>query len=340
MAKFGSIFEVVNRERDMKSTVGLVAVFAVLLGGCSAFPSQVELPDTTRVKDGTTAYDLSDVGPYTGVFPREFERLRLLDQAGLYAGTWRKAARERRLERDIGANAQFGMAVAGAYNVARSRVAPGKWWLAGAGGLGLVQDKYKVEAQALHYSQAADAMECVRASIADVPPALWLAYDKGELLAAVSDLPADVDPDLERAHSTLSTLFLTINERMSEILHRLEAHLESDKLSVPKADEIKKAATDQVANEAPAERGGVKIASAIVDAQNLLLQARQGKVKALDERPIGVRNWIGRVASLDASTADARRAQYAKLALVSSVAYKKGILLPTKLDECVAKAGS
>lgn len=324
----------------MHLRTGLLAVFAVLLGGCAALPSQIELPDTTKVKDGTTAYDLSTVGPYMGVYPRESERGRLLDQAGLYAGTWRKAARERRLERDIGSNAQFAMAVAGAYNVARSRLTPGKWWLAGAGGLGLVQDKYKVESQALHYSQAADAMECVRASVADVPPLLWLAYDNGELLAAVSDLPANLDPDLEKAHATLSTLFLTINEKMSDIVHRLETHLESDKLSVPKADEIKKAATEQVANEAPAERGGMKMASAVVDAQNLLLQARQGNTRAVNGLPLGVQNWFARAASLDTSTADARKAQYAKAAPVSAFAYKKGILLPTKLDECVAKAGS
>lgn len=323
----------------MHLRTGLLVVIAVVLAGCAAFPSQMELPDTTKFKDGTTAYDLSTVGQYTGVYPRESERGRLLDQTGLYAGTWRKAARERRLERDLGSNAQFAMAVAGAYNVARSRVTPGKWWLAGAGGLGLVQDKYKVESQALHYSQAADAMECVRASVADVPPALWQAYDNGELLVAVSDLPTDLDSDLEKAHALLSTLFLTVNEKMSEIVHRLEAHLESDKLSVPKADEIKKAATEQVVNDAPAERAGMKMASAVVNAQNLLPQARQGNTRAVNGLSTGIQNWFLRASSLDASAAEARRAQYAKLASVSAFAYKKGILLPTKLDDCVAKAG-
>jgi hypothetical protein len=58
--------------------------------------------------------------------------------------------------------------------------------------MGLVQDKYKVESQALHYSQAAEAMECIRASVAEVPPALWNAYNANGLIPEVADLPKGV----------------------------------------------------------------------------------------------------------------------------------------------------
>ena len=173
-----------------------VVAAASSLAGCAAFPSIVTMP--TGVQSRTAPYEpeLAKVQQYAGVYPVEVDGQRLMDQAGLYAATWRKAATELLVQRDLANNAQFGATIAGVYDTARSSLRAAKWWLAGAAGIGLVEERYQIEAQALQYANAAAAMECVRTEVSAVPGSLWSEFDKdGKFIGAsppnIPSVPAD-----------------------------------------------------------------------------------------------------------------------------------------------------
>jgi hypothetical protein len=104
---------------------------------------------------------------------------------------------------------------------------------------------------------------------------------------------------------------------MSQIVHRLETHLESDKLSVPNVDEFKKAVREQIQMEKPASDGGKSLFAAIATAR-----ANAVSLPATDPRR------------------RTRLEELLVLAPISAFAYKKGIALPAKLTGCVSKAGN
>jgi hypothetical protein len=348
----------------MTYTSTTLMLAAALLAGCGAFPSQVK---KVPIPDEHGAYNLSEVKEYIGVSPLEHDQKRLLNQTALYAGTWNKAASDLRLERDIGNNGQFIMTLAGAYNVARSRLTPGKWWLAGAGGTGLILDRYQIDIQATHYEQAADAMLCARAAIADVSETFWKIYDEnGQISAVLSDIPPEATDDRGVGYETLSDLFLTINTKLGVIASRLRKNLNSDKLKPPSADEITKAVTAKQQTESSA--GGaaqtisdhVKEKVAALSSINSQEQARKfiedaakvdsdvqaGKLTPNASTPgwsslsVSKQRSLLRDKGLNSEAFVKEKEDSGKLSLISTATWKKAILLPVTLDNCLPKAGS
>ncbi|MGM9488219.1 hypothetical protein [Ideonella sp. YS5] len=76
--------------------------------------------------------------------PTVTDGLKAAQLAGVFAQTWREANRELLLERDLLNNGQFGFALGAAYNTVKQNLTAAKWAFAGAGGPGLVLDRYQI----------------------------------------------------------------------------------------------------------------------------------------------------------------------------------------------------
>jgi len=214
-----------------------------LLAGCSAFPSQVQNPTAADKQNPSVFLAKSSSGPSV---PTTKSGPEAAKQAEVFARTWRSANQELLLERDLVNNAQFGLLVAGVYNTVRNSMPAGKWALAGAGGVGLLLDRYQTEAQALAYRQGADAMECVRTSVELVPSSLWAQYDADGLLAIqTTQLEGAGIEKAQEAIDSLSTLLLTIHATLSNVVNKVYENVSSKAVRVPKADDIVKAVEAQ-----------------------------------------------------------------------------------------------
>lgn len=221
----------------------LKAAPAVLLAGCGAFPSQVQNPSTATMTDPAAFLATSDGGASV---PTVKDGLLAAKRAEAFARTWRNANKELLLARDSLNNAQFGLVVAGVYNTVRNSMPAGKWALAGAGGVGVVADRYQIEAQATAYRQGAEVMECVRSSIEMVPASIWAQYDSTGLLQMdVTNLQGAGIEKAQEAYDSLTTLLPSIFSTMSNISNKVFDNVSSKVLRVPKADDIVKAVQEQ-----------------------------------------------------------------------------------------------
>jgi hypothetical protein len=207
----------------------LAWIVAILLSGCAALPSQVSNPP-----GGAAIPAIKSVSDAT-------------NNAKAFADTWRKAKTELLLERDVLNNSQFALAVAGAYHTARRALTPAKWSLAGAGGVGLVLDRYQVEAQALAYGQGAAAMECLGARVSEVPNTFWSKFDPttGEFTMDLKDIPAGEGDDLAQAYETLQGSLIAVQNELTDVSAKVNSNVSSKALKVPDAGDIKKAVQDE-----------------------------------------------------------------------------------------------
>lgn len=222
----------------------LTAAPAALLAGCAAFPSQVQNPPAAALSNPTTFLASGDGG---SSIPTVTNPLLAAKQAETFARTWRAASRELGFERDALNNSQFGLVVAGVYNTVRNSMPAGKWALAGAGGVGLLADRYQIEAQALAYKQGAEVMECVRSSIEMVPKTVWDQYDttSGLLQMDVTNLQGAGIEKAQEAYDSMTTLLPAIFTSMSTISNKVSDNVSSKTVRVPKADDIANAVKAQ-----------------------------------------------------------------------------------------------
>lgn len=267
----------------------LTAAPAALLVGCAAFPSQVQNPPATTLSNPTTFLATGDGGSSV---PTVTNPLLAAKQAEAFARIWRAASKELGFERDVLNNGQFGLVVAGVYNTVRNSMPAGKWGLAGAGGVGLLADRYQIEAQALAYRQGAEVMECVRASIEMVPKTVWDQYDtaSGELQMDASNLQGVGIEKAQEAYESLTTLLPAIYTSMSTISSAVSDNVSSKTVRVPKADDIANAVKAQqlTAKDAEEKAKALQQASqpgANTEAANEQLQALQ-KSAALAEEDV------------------------------------------------------
>lgn len=222
----------------------LPAATAALLAGCAAFPSQVQNPPATTLSNPTALLATGDGGSSV---PTVTNPLLAAKQAEAFARTWRAASKGLGFERDVLNNGQFGLVVAGVYNTVRNSMPAGKWGLAGAGGVGLLADRYQIEAQALAYRQGAEVMECVRASIEMIPKTVWDQYDptSGLLQMDATNLQGVGIEKAQEAYESLTTLLPAIYTSMSTISNAVSDNVSSKTVRVPKADDIANAVKAQ-----------------------------------------------------------------------------------------------
>ena len=215
-----------------------------LLAGCAAFPSQVKNPPAATMNDPTAFLATSDGDSSV---PTVKDGPMAAKRAEAFARTWRIADKELLFARDLLNNGQFGLVVAGVYNTVRNSMPAGKWALAGAGGIGLLADRYQIEAQALSYRQGAEVMECVRTAIEMVPATVWSQYDSssGLLQMDVTKLEGLGIEKAQEAYESLTTLFPTIYTTMANITNKVSDNVSSKTVRVPKADDIVQAAEAQ-----------------------------------------------------------------------------------------------
>jgi hypothetical protein len=326
--------------------VGLATVaIAVGLYGCGTYPSRVALPDSHSVKDGDYAPDLSKISKDLGIYPLETDHKKVLDQASLYVGTWRGASRELLTERDTASNLQFASMIAAAYQAVRGNTRSAKWYVAGAGGLGLLQDRYHIEAHALLYRHAADAMQCLRTAIATVPEPLWIAYDEktGDFRLSTAETTSVLDEDGTQAADVLSILFRTINGKMTEIVRRLVEGMESDKVVVPSASEITAAVTKDMQTQPKADRGAVNLKLSIndtlasVDRLRVESRARRATTTTAFNLP---QTWSPLLRDADDSSRLMALQTLNDVNRISKNAMKLAIALPDAMEVCVSKVGN
>lgn len=237
----------------------LAWIVATLLSGCAAFPSQVSNPE-----GGPAIPAIKNVSDAKS-------------KAKAFADTWRQAKTDLLLERDVLNNSQFALAIAGAYNTARQALTPAKWALAGAGGVGLVLDRYQVEAQALAYGQGAAAMDCLGSRISEVPNTFWSKFDPmtGEFMMNVKDIPDGEGDDVVQAYETLQGSLVAVQMELSDVSAKVNATVGSKALKVPDAADIKKAVQDEQnsahkSDEQAKKLAGGPVSQSDVDAMSAL----------------------------------------------------------------------
>ncbi|MGM9490384.1 hypothetical protein [Ideonella sp. YS5] len=221
---------------------------ALLISGCAALPSQVKFPEgSAKLKPADALQaDVED-----SAIPRITSAEFGANQAELFARTWRQADRHLLLERDVLNNGQFGMVVSGAYNTVKGNLTAAKWALAGAGGTGLVLDRYQVEAQALAYRQGAQSMDCVRREIEAVPKSIWGQFVSGDFAMNADKLNDAIGEDKAKdAYDALSRLLVDIHDVLSEIANKVYENVSSKAVRIPKADDIVNAVKDQQLSQA------------------------------------------------------------------------------------------
>lgn len=298
----------------MRTRLACMAM-GTLLAGCSALPSLVQGPKPAELNTPAAALATTSNSFDVPTIKKGGDAAAI---AGLYARKWRDAARERLVERDVLNNTQFGLVVGGAVSAAKNSLTTAKWLLAGAGGTGLVSDRYQVEAQGIAYKQGAEAMECMRNEVNLVPSSIWSQYGAdGELLG--QGLNDGTDAKVNETKEALEVLLRVIHDRLSQATNKLYENVSSKSLRVPKADDIAKAVSDQ--QRTSAESG---------DKANAFTQARTKALVALNN-PDRVQGQV----TPDGGS-DQPRPQVPPV-VPSAAAVKTALELPTKLATCVTK---
>nr|WP_316642664.1 hypothetical protein [uncultured Roseateles sp.] len=235
-----------------KTIVVLVATMAMV--GCGTVPSSVVMPAAVPKNSNADEYlrsmraQVDTYAEYVGVRPVQRNRDTLIEQLNLFVGTWRKAQSGLLVERDIFDNAQFIGTLAATGLALKNHLSDAKKAAVGTGVLGIVESRYKIETQAANYKQGANAMECVRQKIDEVPPRAWNFFDQETGGFDVNSANAAAIAQIEK----LNRLFPDINYRMSKIVRRLRDLQEAVRISSPSVAELKaaliKAANDAVVN--------------------------------------------------------------------------------------------
>lgn len=286
----------------MRIRLALTALCA-LLAACGTAPSRVVNPELATFEDKKTlaqrmdAYkaELAKYQGFSGVWPVERTKDLVEAQINLYAATWRKAANALRLRGDVTDIGQVGGALAGAYHIVKENLKLAKHAAAGVALLGMDDKTFAISVQAVHYTQAADAMLCVRDKVAEVPPSAWRVFKAvdantpdGTQAAGEVD-PAYVSDKTEEMVAALNDTFPSLNRSMGAIADKLRAKQESQQLSLASpaaiADSLR--ASAKAVETAQASGAGFKT-------QNLLTSSAQSPVseaaiKALLAMPVKVR---------------------------------------------------
>ncbi len=94
-------------------------------------------------------------------------------QLRAYAITWDNAETELRYELTGADSFEFAALVWSAYKIATGRMHDAKWGAAAAGGVGLFESKYQIQVQAVNYRNANVAIRCLYKNIHSLPSAFW-----------------------------------------------------------------------------------------------------------------------------------------------------------------------
>jgi hypothetical protein len=259
----------------------LRSALAISLGaavaGCALFPANVQNPSEEQQRT-----DDPSLHTYQGVRPIATTQPELTRQFDAYVGVWRKNEHDLAIQLDAGDAFQFASLVWSAYKTATGHLHDAKWGIAAAGGVSLLTDRFQVQNQSHTYSNAADAMACIRTSVQALPPNFWALYDASALTIDQDTLTAylvsdgrDTQEKAQQAYEAIAGLYPNINGHMSEVEGRLRGSLENTRINVPNSDDILKATQKQVAVQAAAPASAAALTAALVARSSALVGLQQ-----------------------------------------------------------------
>ena len=255
----------------------LASSLGAAVAGCAIFPASVQNPSEEQQRADDPA-----LHTYQGVRPIATSQAALATQFDAYVGVWRKNEHDLAIQLDAGDAFQFASLVWSAYKTATGHLHDAKWGVAAAGGVSLLTDRFQVQNQAHTYSNAADAMACLRTSVQALPPNFWAIYDTNSLTIDQETLTAylvsdgsDTQEKAQQAYETIVGLYPNINEHMSEVEGRLRGSLENTRVNVPNSDDILKATQKQVAVQSAAPASAAALTTAFVARSNALVVLQQ-----------------------------------------------------------------
>jgi hypothetical protein len=218
---------------------------ALILSGCGALPSQVDLPkhlDAALDNTGKpTAVDAkAQFDKYQGdmgIQPMATSRKALIYQMNVLIGEWNQQARDLLLERDLVDNFNFWGVLTGAGLVIAEEVDAAKTAAALVAGVNLTAENYKIVIQAANYVAAADAIECIRTQVYEVDETAWEKFfsDKGSLINI---------PPTDEQRIALQGVYPQLNSALSSVYKKLRTNQRSLRITAPTADTISKVIAD------------------------------------------------------------------------------------------------
>jgi hypothetical protein len=257
--------------------LSLVVAACAVIASCGILPANVQNPS-----DEQQRMDNPELHTYQGVRPVAKSQHELTLQFDAYVGVWRKNEHDLATQIDGAEAFQFASLVWAAYKTATGHLHDAKWGVAAAGGVSLLADRFQLLNQSHTYSNAADAMSCIRTRVEELPSNFWALYDANSLTVDQDALTAYLDADdtvtkevAQQNYETIVELYPTINSHMSEVEGRLRGSLEKTNINVPNSDDILKATQKFVAIQGQAASGANALTAAFVARSVPLSELRQ-----------------------------------------------------------------